>query len=685
MLHVQRNGWLYADADIGPAPARTLPQEEAWPTNAEIWAPSQSYPGGLQEDSRLDQPVRFWHAGLTLTEVFAAIEKQTAVHVGFWPADDENARVRVNLYLNHEQPPTLRSLMAQLAWVTQCNLAFDAAGSNSTPTYYLLRTSIGAVDEAAIAAEARRDRQQGAAKLEMAAAEIRDGLRHQLVSYSEALTLPRSELVRRYRGKDDFLLLTMLDPRRRAAAEFVCALARDQSEGLLQGEDLSLEWDDLTSEEHEDLSRAFDLGAILGQGKAVRFWVGGARSSIIAVGAEASVSDSGAKWESLGDGYWVVLSTRCPADQMMPADQIALRRYLGEHIGPELERSLLRQLDEQRATSAEGVSQEQPGSLTENPTTAPETKAILARTQLPLAAGEDYALWTIQELVARLTGFNVISDCFWDVPRGVFGPGGSADSSALGVLTVACRAQQDRAEMSRDWSPESVRNSLAWEWGDAGSFLRFRSLHRDVFRAGLLPPDAVAWMDRWFDPYVSEAIAAKSPQVRVSVPVDLRQLAGVVGGLDTMQMRFGWGQIYEEPASPAGVVKQALREELGRLVFGAPMLRAFSTFSEDQWRRVRGEGLSLSHDLTPDQQSAMEAFVARAAALSGTGEAPEEVRMYLDYYVPSPGSPDYSPGLDLRHFRLVMRDGDEVVGVTRIPAKLRTVITLPVRPQNASE
>jgi hypothetical protein len=413
--------------------------------------------------------------------------------------------------------------------------------------------------------------------------------------------------------------------------------------------------------------------------------VGGARSSIIAVGAEASVSDSGAKWESLGDGYCVVLSTRCPADQMMPADQIALRRYLGEHIGPELGRSLLRQLDEQRATSAEGVSQEQPGSLTENPTTAPETKAILARTQLPLAAGEDYALWTIQELVARLTGFNVISDCFWDVPRGVFGPGGSAHTSALGALTATCRAQQDRAGMLRDWSPESVRNSLAWEWGDAASFLRFRSLQRDVFRAGLLPPDAVAWMDQWFDPYVSEAIAAKAPQVTVSAPVDLRQLAGVVGGLDTMQMRFGWGQIYEEPASPAGVVKQALREELGRLVFGAPMLRAFSTFSEDQWRRVRGEGLSLSHDLTPDQQSAMEAFVARAAALSGTGEAPEEVRIYLDYYVPSPGSPDYSPGLDLRHFRLLMRDGDEVVGVTRISARLRTVITLPVRPQNASE
>nr|NIN64343.1 hypothetical protein [Anaerolineae bacterium]NIN94628.1 hypothetical protein [Anaerolineae bacterium]NIQ77691.1 hypothetical protein [Anaerolineae bacterium] len=78
------------------------------------WEPGESYQGGSDYDSRLDHSVQFWVAGASLATVFADIERQTGVRLGFLPEGDENTRVRVHLFLNRQDPPTLREFMAQL-------------------------------------------------------------------------------------------------------------------------------------------------------------------------------------------------------------------------------------------------------------------------------------------------------------------------------------------------------------------------------------------------------------------------------------------------------------------------------------------------------------------------------------------------------------------------------------------
>ena len=105
------------------------------------WVPSESWPGGRQYDPRLKRTVEFWGAGMPLREVFAAVKEQTGVEIGFWPPGDDNERICVNLYLNPEKPSTLRQLMAQLSWVTDCG--FGVSGEEEEePSYCLLATSM---------------------------------------------------------------------------------------------------------------------------------------------------------------------------------------------------------------------------------------------------------------------------------------------------------------------------------------------------------------------------------------------------------------------------------------------------------------------------------------------------------------------------------------------------------------
>ena len=107
-----------------------------------VWDSNQSWPGRPQSDPRLEESVTLWSTGIPLSDVFAAVHEQTGVEIGFFPADDQNRRVCVNLYLNPDDPPTLRELMVQLAWVTDCAFAY-ARADDGPPTYFLLSTSIG--------------------------------------------------------------------------------------------------------------------------------------------------------------------------------------------------------------------------------------------------------------------------------------------------------------------------------------------------------------------------------------------------------------------------------------------------------------------------------------------------------------------------------------------------------------
>jgi hypothetical protein len=176
------------------------------------WDPSESYAGKAEADPRLDRPVRIWRAGITLAEVFATAKQQTGVEIGFWPSDDLNTRLRANLYLNPDEPPPLRALMVQLAWVV--GTSYAVTDGPAERAYFLMSTSIAGGAEYSAA----RRREERVQEREL----IWEAMDAKLDEYRQALALSREELANRYRGTDDFMLLNLLDPARRAALRLAC-------------------------------------------------------------------------------------------------------------------------------------------------------------------------------------------------------------------------------------------------------------------------------------------------------------------------------------------------------------------------------------------------------------------------------------------------------------------------------
>jgi hypothetical protein len=186
----------------------TLPWGSPW------WSAVESWPGGIQHDERLGQTVQFWGAGIPLRDVFAGIREQTGVEIGFEPPGDVNERVCVNLYLNPDDPPTLRELMAQLSWATDCLFGYWVEGGEAK--YCLHKTTLGEGMVATVLEAPERRRQLLAQQALGREPARREALR-------EALSLSREEAIERYQGKNDLLLFAVLDPARRAMCELYLA------------------------------------------------------------------------------------------------------------------------------------------------------------------------------------------------------------------------------------------------------------------------------------------------------------------------------------------------------------------------------------------------------------------------------------------------------------------------------
>ncbi len=217
------------------------------------WLPGESYPGGNQEDVRLDRPVQFWDTGVPAADVFATLTSQTGVALGFFPPDDENTRIYLNLYLNPKQPPTLRSLLVQIGWALDCAWAVEGEGEQRC--YVLLSTSIGSnvlkeLKKESGEAANERGRQEMDAQRE--AEEIALAKLHEI---GDALSLSRDEVIKRYKGKDNLMLLALLDPAKRAMAQFCLSL---DSEQLRQNHGASLNWQDLSAEQQGFLRNALE-------------------------------------------------------------------------------------------------------------------------------------------------------------------------------------------------------------------------------------------------------------------------------------------------------------------------------------------------------------------------------------------------------------------------------------------
>ncbi len=610
------------------------------------WLPGESYADGPTFDPRLDRPVRFWGAGLSLRDVFAEVRQQTGVEVGFWPPGGANERVRVNLYLSPEDPPTLRALMSQLWWATDCAFGYRAGADETAPyRYYLLSTSIAGGAQARL----EQEWQQAMAGLREeweTRAPSRDDVAARLADHGRALLLTRDELIDRYYGVDDRLLANMLDPGRRATVDFVLGLGGESIGALLEGERLTLDWRDLSRAQQDDLRSCLRAPPRRGRGgpwgspgpdageegwgdqEVTQVHVGGLNYGQVMLVGETDTPDAESRgpW---GRSLWAPMIDLAGRGELRPDEAMALRRALGEEVTDEEARSLFgewfeSQRDEMRQQWESRTQDAIDAAAAEALPLSPGVEAVLSSFIVPLEPEASYALWQIQEVVASTTGMNVVSDCFFqprqdlsEALRRLY-PGEEVENTGLRVLRASTLTTEDLPGLV--WAIPGDHRA-GWEWQDAGSFLRFRSKARDLWRASMLPPEAQARLDGWLDAYMP-APDRERPATPLDVTLDPQQISLTAAGLSDLQLEHGGKLTCGDPAEKAAAYRQALRQEvLGAMSRASYPLRALATLSDPQWEQLRGPGLRVRYDLTPEQKAAF-GLSPEEAEREATGPSP---------------------------------------------------------------
>jgi hypothetical protein len=572
-----------------------------------IWKAGQSYLGGEQADPRLDQPVEFWRAGTSLEEVFADVERQTGVKLGFYPEDDENRRVPVHLFLSQRKPTTLRALMVQLMWVADC--PFSVGEEPGEKTYYLMSTSIagGAGKNLQARVDAIWKAREGRWK------DIGD----KLDEYQRGLQLSREELIEKYQGTDDLLLVNLLDPARRAATQFTCRhMSAIQSfieapqfvaEG---GEPMSfgttIQATQFTPEDVADLKLAFGVSESVLRDPAMMFDL-----NVEAVGRmRVNVSPEYPQeehWSNLDHPGPYLLADLTDDFALSAPDELALRRALGEEIPPDQEASYLRKLEQEIAAKKR---ERERIRLAAERSLSPRAEELLESTPLVLrntVPSFPVTPWVAQEAVARATGMNVVSDGLLWLGQYIYGrpPYGEEKTVALTALT---------ALDSFTHAPAATgMRRPSWEWGDAGTFLRLRTADRDIWRAAMLPQEFLDWVDALLKPHLPDSeTLAKQKSFQLSTPVGLVYMTRMLGRLSDLQMRFGADINY---GNPRELVHIARHQAIRHLIYGARMrpklTRFLASLSDAQWEEVKGSGLRCGYDLSPHQQELLTAAMQR--------------------------------------------------------------------------
>jgi hypothetical protein len=254
------------------------------------------------------------------------------------------------------------------------------------------------------------------------------------------------------------------------------------------------------------------------------------------------------------------------ARELAPDETAALRRARGELVSAEDQESLFREWwgarrDEMRTEWEERARSAAQERLSEELGLSPGVEDQLSSFQLPLEDNTPYSLWQIQESVARATGLHIASDCF--------------------------------------------SHRAGWEWQDAGTFLRFRSRARDLWRAALLSPAATAYLDSWFDSQLAQVVVSKDRDSRMDVVFAAEWTSALAAGLTDLQFAHGGKLICGDPHDSETSYRQQLREAvLGALYPASEALRALNGLSDSQWQLLRDAGLRVAYDLTPDQRAA---------------------------------------------------------------------------------
>jgi hypothetical protein len=569
------------------------------------WLPQESWPSGSQFDLRLAQPVSLWGAGIPLAQVFESLRQQTGVRIGFWPPEDYNARVCVNLYLNPEQPPTLRQVMVQLSWALDC--AFGIADANGEMVYYLLSTSVGQGVRERLWAEQLEKRTRD----EDGTERTRASLPARLEELRNALDLSREQAIGRYQGRDDLLLLAVLDPTRRAMAEFLLALPSmpDPARHLsLSAENIGKLPAGCQAGLREALRQPV-VKAILREGAEGYqpgddpfewFLAHGPHLSVeLGVWAQgASLRISGS---TRGPGTWIHVglpSLRLVGEDLLSQEYLDFRRALGDRIEdadlPRLENEYGCWLSKVRA--GRRMAQQLDGIRLSQ-----ETESLLSATPLPLDLRKPCALWQIQEEAAKRTGLHIVSDCFWQPPRELrktlecLRPNETPALTALLALQLSTVSRDDRdiIRRGRDAYPDTV----SWEWRDAGRFLVFRSTDRDVWRGAFLSAEAVNFLDEWADAALPKEEGEVTP-ASVSVIPDWRAFGRIAGDIDPAQQKWGGVLTYGDPRDYRNACRQSLLEQMMEVVWHWPYaLRFLSSLSDKQWDQLQADGLRVGSDM----------------------------------------------------------------------------------------
>jgi hypothetical protein len=581
-----------------------------------LWDANESWPGGSQHDPRLDQSVSFWRAGISLAEVFTGVASQTEVVLDFWPSGDEAGRIRMNLYLNAGSPPSLRDLMVQIMWVTDRDFGWvDSERGASGPIYYLLSGSGGVSNLGLAAVERRAEERVTEARQQRSdfpdQDELKEVVRGSLEELRQALELPKDELIARHRGGDDYLLFTLTDPQRRAVAQYVCGSIPEDFEPPPRHEEWSKrKWDDLSAEERSLVRTALDIRQDSEVGLLeeayVEIWVEYSGTSLVLTAVARTGpgwGGSGTTWTGLGHTKYVAPTRERALTMLEDLDGRSLLRFarsLGEDIPEDREQAYVERWRAEISATRRGRDLE---NLAARAGISPTTAELLSSLDLPLGAGRPYALWEVQETVAAVSGMNVVSDCYWQ-PRRPLDKAGSA----LEAVAAASRQFPQRA---RDlWDKVWL---AGWEWGDAGSFIRFRSIDRDAWQASLLPADVLAAIDAHLEPYLPEPAAAEWPGAGISMAISLDpfELIRLASPLDDLQLSYGGRLIYEDPSDAAEACRQALREAfLDVAIESRPdalnasrhlnRFRLMASLTPEQWEAARGPGMKAT-EFTPEQ------------------------------------------------------------------------------------
>lgn len=611
--------WATTDAaGLGLVPAEKGPEGRA----LELWDPNQSWPEGRQSDSRLDRPVQFWRAGISLQDLFVGIEEQTAVKCGFWPAGGDNARLRINLYLNRDDLPTLRDVMAQLMWVTGCSFACTAESEQAGPrSYYLMDTSLGRELADALPEELRGRDQQVRRDVLRKREDLAAAVRDKLPDLRDALKLSRDELIDRYRGVDDFLLLTLLDPARRAGAEYVSATLAG-TESLESERDLP----DLTEEERALLKQAFPrepswrpptppapVDDSWDESAEMTVEIGGAGFGALDVQVLKLflIDDEGVENRLVIGGQPLVVLDVDVGDaghiNMGKAEILSLARHLGEEIPPGEEDEYCRRWAAAAWGAREKRRLEEGRHEARTPTSlSREVADRLSSLSVRFDPGRPYALWEVQEATAAASGLHVISDCFLQERRRL-----GERETLLDALRLSCEARSQESQGSR-----RPRTQDVWEWGDAGSFLRFRSEHRALWRASLLPVTALAQLDAYLEQYLPRPSdfgdGATTWSTRLSL--DLDELIRIAQPLNDLQLEYGGRLAYEDPADPIGACRNGLREAVLRdAARDVDFFRLVASLADEERQQALATGLSCT-ELDQVQLQRFRNVVARSGA-----------------------------------------------------------------------